>query len=181
IPDVLLHQQIQQGQDVFIFLQSKSCKSSVVEVLVFCGQLERREKRDLTNHVNCGLMFEEKFFKQLLSEEMLVLSEKSGCCLLASGDQGKQQREMKALSGPWMSMRERPISDASREEHRLNRGRRSVPLSMMVALQHLAKVRQESRDQAHPCKGWLVGIASVKQHSHQGAGWRRNSTFVPMA
>ncbi|XP_077038388.1 uncharacterized protein LOC129123892 [Agelaius phoeniceus] len=90
IPDVLLHQQIQQGQDVFIFLQSKSCKSSVVEVLVFCGQAERREKRDLTNHINCALMFEEQFFKQLLSEARLVLSGKSGCCLLASGDQGKQ-------------------------------------------------------------------------------------------
>lgn len=46
----------------------------------------------MTSHVNCGLMFEEQFFKQLLSEARLVLSGKSGCCLLASGDQGKQVR-----------------------------------------------------------------------------------------
>ncbi|KAM6077798.1 uncharacterized protein LJ206_008239 isoform 4-T11 [Theristicus caerulescens] len=45
IPDVLLQQQIQQGQDVFIFLQSKSCKSSVMEVLVFCGQPARTHQQ----------------------------------------------------------------------------------------------------------------------------------------
>ncbi|XP_030351441.1 uncharacterized protein LOC115611913 isoform X2 [Strigops habroptila] len=96
IPDVLLQQQIQQGQDVFIFLQSKSCRSSVMEVLVFCGQPERthqqlwkvREKRDLTSHVNWGFMFEEQLLKQLLSEEKLIFNVKSGCCVLASGDKG---------------------------------------------------------------------------------------------
>ncbi|XP_053841632.1 uncharacterized protein LOC128811770 [Vidua macroura] len=54
-------------------------------------------------------------------------------------------------------------------------------LSVFLPVPVVGAESQENRDQAHPCKGWPVGIASVKQHSHQGAGWRRNSTFVPMA
>lgn len=46
----------------------------------------------MTNRVNWGFTFEEQFLKQLLTEETLVLSVKSGCCVLASGDQGIQVR-----------------------------------------------------------------------------------------
>lgn len=46
----------------------------------------------MTNHVNWIFTFEGQFFKQMFSEETLVLRVKSGYCMLASGDQGIQLR-----------------------------------------------------------------------------------------